>query len=435
MIESTAWRTLAPRASAMTAPESSRASSAISYILGATVVAGASGYVIQALVPAFTSRAEYVAFSVYWSAVYLAVAGVAGVQQEVTRAARPGRPTRSAAPTLVRFAVAAAGLFTALILLSGLLWATPAFGARAWELMPALALAVAAYTLVAVLSGIFYGSHEWGAVAGLTIADALFRLLGVCLVILLGGSVVSLGWAVAAPFAAAVALLWWLRGRRAVREVDLDVSLHRLARNSLSTVGAALATGVMISGLPLVLGLTSRGVGETTLASLILVITLTRAPLVIPLMALQSYLVVTYRDAPQRALRRTVVWSGLLIFVTAGLALVGTIAGPWVIHLLYGERYSLEPVVYAAVILSAGLTALLCLTGPAALARGKHGRYVAGWTVSAGALVASLGLFGGGQVSGVVIPLMAAPVLGAMVHLTALVGRPYQHEIGTKQPS
>ena len=61
----------------------------LTYVLGATVVAGAVGYVIQAAVPAFTGTDEYIAFSVFWSVVYLIVSALSGIQNELTRSAHP----------------------------------------------------------------------------------------------------------------------------------------------------------------------------------------------------------------------------------------------------------------------------------------------------------------------------------------------------------
>lgn len=407
----------------MTAPEAPSARSGVAYVLAATVVAGGLGYLIQALVPVFTTSAQYVAFSVYWSAVYLVVAAIAGVQQEVTRASRPRRSGATGRSIVIRFGWGAAAASVVVVGVSAFAWAPAAFGAHAIELAPPLVAAAGAYALVATMSGVFYGAREWGAVAGMTVTDSVLRVVTVGASLILGGSVVALGWAVALPFALSVLILWLVRGRRAVGEISLDATTRELARHSISTVGAALATGVMISGLPLLLGTTARGLGDATLAALILVITLTRAPLVIPLLALQSFLVVLFRDDPGRAVRRTVLWSAGLVGATAVLSCVGAFVGPWVVALLYGDRFGLEPAVYAGVIASAGMTALLCLTGPAALAAGRHGRYVAGWALSSVVLVAAL-VSVPAQVWSVVVVLAVSPVPGALIHLSALRAAP-----------
>ncbi|GAD35610.1 hypothetical protein MTS1_03456 [Microbacterium sp. TS-1] len=410
--------------SAMTEPEvPATARSGLTLILAATVIAGAAGYGIQAVVPALSSRDDYITFGIAWSAMFLIAAGVAGVQQEITRAASPRGKAPSATRALTRFSLGAAGVFVALVLGSSFFWAPSAFGARAAEFVPSILVGTAAYTFVAVLSGVFYGARRWRSAAGMTVADSLLRLVAVFAVMLMGLSGAAYAWAIALPFAAAFVLLWFLDGRRAVQSVRIDGSVMQLGRHSVSTVGAALATGVMISGLPLVLGVTSSGLGARDLAALILVITLTRAPLVIPLMALQSYLVVTFRDRPDLAARRTLAWGAVLIVVTVLLSAASVVVGPWVIELLYQGRYSLAPAMYSLVIASAGLTALLCLTGPAALARGRHRLYVAGWGVSSLVLLLGLGVVPS-QVGATVSVIAAAPVIGVAIHLWALRGAP-----------
>ncbi|WP_204365828.1 hypothetical protein [Microbacterium sp. B24] len=387
-------------------------------LTAATVIAGAIGYVIQAAVPGFVATADYVAFSIYWSAVYLIVGAISGVQQEVTRAARQREMGPRATGTLFRFTLGSAGVFAVAIVASSPLWATAAFGA-ATGLVGPLAVAAVAYTFVAALSGVFYGARHWRGAAGMTITDSTVRLITIGIALALGGGIILLGWAVAVPFALAAVSLWFAGGRRAVEAVELDVPLRRMWRNSFSTVGAALATGVMISGLPLLLGLTSRGLGETDLAAVILVTTLTRAPLVVPMLALQSYLLVTFRDAPERAAQRTAIWGAMLMCATALLAVLGALIGPWIIDLLYQGRYALEPAMFAVIIAGAGLTALLSLTGAAALAAGDHLRYVIGWAASSTALVVGLIAVPAGMWT-VIGAVALAPVVGIAVHVSSL---------------
>ncbi|MDF2916140.1 MAG: hypothetical protein K0S70_357 [Microbacterium sp.] len=393
------------------------------YLLGATGIAGVAGYVIQAVVPAFIAAEDYVTFSVYWSTVYLIVAAIAGLQQEIARAARPSADATRTRGALARYTAGAAIVVVGLTAASAPAWAAAVFGDAAGGLVPPLLAAVLGYTLVAVLSGVFYGARNWKSVAGMTVLDAALRVVAVVGVVAAGAGIAVVGWAVALPFLLSALVLWLVSGRRSVSAIVLDASGGQLARNSVSTVGAALATGVMISGLPLLLGSLAQGLGPQLLASLILVITLTRAPLVIPLLAMQSYLVVTFRDDPSSARRRTVVWSACLLVVTAVLAVAGTAVGPWVVEVLYGDKYDVPSLVYAAVIASAGFTALLCLSGPAALARGRHVRYVTGWGAASVALLTGLIVLPT-TLEGVVIPLMVAPLVGAAVHLTALATPP-----------
>ncbi len=407
----------------MASAESGPARSGLALVLGATVIAGAAGYIIQAAVPALAPD-EYLTFTVTWSAIYLIVGGMAGVQQEITRSAFPAVVPGSGrgAGIVARFAGAASVVAVVVVFGSAFLWGPAALGADFVAVLPPILVATAAYTLVAVLSGVYYGARRWVSAAGMTVTDALLRVVLIVVVMLLGLSGPAYAWATALPFVGSVMLLWIMSGRRAMRDVDFDVDVSQLLRNSVSTVGAALATGVMISGLPLLLGVASRGLPQMQLTALILILTLTRAPLVIPLLALQSYLVVTFRDHPSLALRRTLVWGAGLAGVTIVLAVAGSFVGPWVIELVYGPDYALPAVLFGLIIASAGMTALLCLTGPAVLAAGRHRAYVAGWALSSIALV--IGLFVvPAEIWATVAVICAAPVLGVGAHLAAILRR------------
>ena len=69
---------------------SDSAGSGLRAVLIATAIAELSAMPSQLLAPALlTDEAAYVAFSVFWSTLYLGVSAMSGVQQEVTRAAHP----------------------------------------------------------------------------------------------------------------------------------------------------------------------------------------------------------------------------------------------------------------------------------------------------------------------------------------------------------
>jgi O-antigen/teichoic acid export membrane protein len=392
----------------------------LAYILGATAVAGIIGYIIQAVVPAFTQPVDYIAFSVFWSVVYLMVSALSGIQQEVTRSAHP-RTDRDAPgwTSLARFTIVAAAIALVIVLASAPFWAPVVFATAVVPLTAALAVAAVGYTFVAALSGGLYGVRNWPGVATMTVTDSVLRLATVALVLAVGGGLAALGWAIAVPFVVAFLVVWMLSGRRVRSGLQLDATPARLAGNSVSTVIASAATGIMISGLPFLLGLTAADADATLLASLILVITLTRAPLVIPLLALQSLLVVTFRDERDRMMQRVVLWGGALLALTAVLAALAVVVGPWVIALLYGDRYEVPGFAYAAIVASAGLTGVLCITGPAALAAGRHGIYLAGWLVASGSLIIGL-VLPLGHLTAVLTAIVVAPILGVGVHLVGL---------------
>ena len=278
-------------------------------ILIATAIAGVLGYAIQLAAPALLADdASYVTFSVYWSTLYLCVAALSGVQQEITRAARPvvDEPPTAVLPqfTLITAAVAVtivaviASVFGAAILPGPTLFLTVA-----------LSVGVVGYLLIAVLTGVLYGLRLWTAVAWTTVLDAGLRALFVLGALAAGWTPEAVALAVSLPFGLAFLVVWLWTRRRVVGAFRLDVRLRRLLVHVAGTVVAAAAMGVMLNGMPLLLGITAGAAdaGDTSaLAGLILAITLTRAPIVVPLLALQSYLISLMRGGG-RAVRRAVI--------------------------------------------------------------------------------------------------------------------------------
>ena len=225
------------------APTRSSERRGLIYVLISTAIAGAIGYVIQALVPGFVSTTEYVAFSVFWSIVYLVVSGLSGFQQEVARAThvRVGDESRGWR-VLAGFGLFAGGLIVLVLGGSSALWAPALFGAQSGVLVMALLVAAIGYTFVALLSGTLYGVRFWPGVAAMTVTDSAIRLVFIGVTLAAGAGVGVLGGAVALPFTIAVLGIWLFAGRRVRRDVTLDVGVTRLARNSVSTVLAATAT-------------------------------------------------------------------------------------------------------------------------------------------------------------------------------------------------
>jgi hypothetical protein len=388
-------------------------------ILIATAIAGIVGYAIQLLAPSLLkSDSAYVSFSVYWSTLYFFVATLSGVQQEVTRAARPasdaqpGPVLRAFALTIGLVALIAVGCL-AVIAGSAILPGPTVL------LAVALAVGVVGYIMVAVLSGVLYGLRMWTAVAGLTVLDATFRAVLVIVGFLLAWPPEGLALTISLPFGLAAFAIWLRVRPRLQAGFGLDVGLRSLLVHTFGTVLAAAAMGVMLNGLPMLLGLTSGASDPTLLAGLILAITITRAPIVVPLLAVQSYLISLLRGGNGPSRRRL---AGILALSAGGIVLLAALAaliGPWAIGFVSGGRYAMTPLMMAAITAGAGVVALMCITGPALLAQGHHAPYTAGWVVAAlftiGALLVPLPLE-----SRVALTLLVPPVTGLVVHIAAV---------------
>src|SRR5690606_4623747 len=163
------------------------------------------------------------------------------------------------------------------------------------------AVGTASYVIVAVVGGTLYGLSMWRALAAMVMLDGLLRLAFVAVAAALLPEPVTLAWAVALPFPISMVVVWLAVRRRVVGRSRLDVGLRPLTRNVAHTVIAAVSTGVLVSGLPFVLKLTSPDERAAALGVAVLAITLVRAPLIVTAMSLQSYLIVRFRGAERLA--------------------------------------------------------------------------------------------------------------------------------------
>ncbi len=385
-------------------------------ILASTLIAGVAGYLIQLGVPGLVSTEDYLSFTVLWSAVYLGVATLSGLQQAVASAVRPIRNGETgAARTLTTFTLAIAAGVWLIVAVTSPLW-TPSLVDVPWAGL-AIATALGGYVIGAILGGTFSGLSLWGSLSSVTALDALLRVVLIGIAVALGLHSAGLAWGIAVPFVLAPLLVLAVRARRVAPSVALNVSVSELVRRSTSTVGGSLAAGAMINGLPLILAATVRS-DPQVLASLILIVSLVRAPILIPLTALQTFLIVRFRDHARPA-RQLLIVSGLLAGATLIYSTAAAFAGPWILNLIYGDRFIIAAVTVFLVSASAGSTALLYVTGAALLGRGLHQLYAAGWAVSA---VLVLALLFGPQNPLVTVPLvlLIAPLGGVLVHMLGL---------------
>ncbi|MFB7893138.1 hypothetical protein ACFC1I_13125 [Microbacterium sp. NPDC056044] len=392
-------------------------------ILIATAVAGILGYAIQLLAPALLpAGSAYITFSMYWSTLYLCVAALSGVQQEVTRAARPA--DASPPDAVIRdFALILMGVVVTAVTIVALVAGSAVFPGPTAALATSLAVGLVGYVLVAVLGGVLYGLRLWTAVAWLTIIDAVCRAVLVIIAFAAGWPAELVAAAVSVPFGLAFLAVWLGMRRRVVGAFRLDVRLGRLLVNTGGTVLAATAMGVMMNGMPLLLGLTGGATDPTILAGLILTITLTRAPLVVPLLALQSYLISVFRDAG-RAVMRRILSALALAFVAVGLlAAVAWFVGPWVIGLVSRGQYTVTSAMMATVTVGAGLVGMMCVTGPALIGRNRHVPYVAGWVVAAGLTIGTM-LLPLPFETRLTLALLVPPAVGLCVHVVAVWRHP-----------
>ena len=392
-------------------------------ILLATVLAGGSGYLLMPLVAADLGPEGYAAFAVFWAALYLIISALSGVQQEIARATLPRALTAQerVRPVARNFALVVAAVVLIATLTSAPIWVGAVFPEQGWILVWPLAIGISAYVIVAVMSGVLYGLRIWPFIAAMVAVDGVLRLVLVATVLPFTSNLGFIACAVAAPFVLTPLIVWPFVRRHVVNKSELDVTFRPLTWNVARTVVGSTSTGVLVSGFPLFLGATSGDESGSAVGALILAITLTRAPIVIAVMSLQSYLVIHFRaqtDTVLSALLKVLVLIGVGTLVLS--ALVYWLGSP-VLVLVVGPEYFLEGGVLALLVASAGLVGALCATGPAVLARSQHMVFTAGWVVAATATVLFL-LVPGDLETRAILALAVGPTLGLLVHLGGLWG-------------
>jgi O-antigen/teichoic acid export membrane protein len=146
---------------------------------------------------------------------------------------------------------------------------------------------------------------------------------------------------------------------------------------------------------------------------------LTRAPLLVPLTAMQGNLIAHFVDQRTERLRALVAPA----VVATGLGLLGVLLagvfGPWLLGEAFGAQYRADGGLLAWLTAAAVAIALLTLTGAAAVAAALHRAYSVGW-VSATVASALLLLLPLGLEMRTVIALLCGPLVGIAVHLAAL---------------
>ena len=391
-----------------------------SLILAAIAVSGLAGYVLMPVVASQISPSDYRVFATFWAALYLVILALSGVQQEIARATRPRRvPTQRTASAAV-FALVVAVAVIVVVVASSPLWVTVGFKGGGWLFVAPLAVGAAGYVAVAVVTGILYGLEVWRLIGTLIAVDGVLKLIAVIVVLPFSRSIDALAWAVVLPIGLTPCIFWAFIRRSVPGRYELDVGHRNLVWNTSRTVAGSVATGVLMSGFPFILGVLSPWESDDRLlGALFFAIVLVRAPLATVSMAMQSYLVVAFASRKSGAARLL----ALVTFGTAALTVVLTAAagllGPWVLSLL-GSGYVLSGWVLAGLVGTSGLLAILSVTGAFTLSRGQHGIFSAGWIGAATVTVGTLVVLPGPVEVRTLVALALGPAVGVAVHAVGL---------------
>ena len=398
----------------------------------ATAVTAFCGYAVIYLAARDLAPSGFSVFGVFWGAFGLVTGSANGLLQETTREVRstgyagdlaavpiPDRPRTHPLRLAMLIGVAAA------VVIAGTspLWSGRVFVEARWLSVALLSVGLAGFCVHATLLGMLAGTNQWTRYGALMVTDAVIRVAVATATVLLGWRLVGFLWATVAGAVAWLLLLLASPTARVTARLLTPGGTVTFLRGAAHSITAAGASAILVMGFPVLLKLTSNELGAEG-GVVILAVTLTRAPLLVPLTAMQGNLIAHFVDERNDRIRALLAPAAIIGGIGAVGVLAAGVVGPWLLRVAFGPQYHAGSALLAWLTAAAVAIAMLTLTGAAAVAAALHRAYSLGWV---GATVAS-GLLLGLPLSlqtRTVVGLLCGPLVGIGVHLLALsrVGR------------
>lgn len=400
----------------------------------ATLVIALSGYAIIVIAGHTLTPADFEQFAVYWGLFFACTGILDGLLQETTRAVTaagitravtaPATPNTSVAQSPTRPATLSLwfslGVAT-LALATAPLWAPPLIPSAIGPGVLFLAVGLASYAIQATVGGVLLAQRRWRSYSWMISLDSAIRLG-------LAGAAWALHWHLTAFFLVTVigAFTWCglllvdLPRTRVVRTAIADVPRRQFLRQAGAAMVASGANSLLIAGFPMLLMLTSdRSIGPGALAAIVTAVTLSRAPLLVPLQRLIPALIVPLtgrRTHSMFTIGKAAIWC--LATAAVGGLLAWRWAVPVVSWFLPAELVS-DAETYGVLTLASSALAILMVTGAATLGQRHHAAYVLGWLIATIVAIALL-LTDFSPTVRSALALGIAPLIGVLVHLWSL---------------
>ena len=397
------------------------ARSSVARVGTATAVTAVCGYAVVYLAARDLAPAGFSVFAVFWGAFGLVTGAANGLLQETTREIRsagytemlPGRrthPLRLAGMVGIGAAAVIAG--------SSPLWSGRVFAQAHWLSVGLLSVGLAGFCLHATLLGMLAGTNRWTQYGALMVTDAVIRVAVATATVLVGWGLVGFLWATVAGALAWLMMIGASPSTRAAARLLTPGSAATFLRGAAHSITAAGASAILVMGFPVLLKLTSTELGAQG-GVVILAVTLTRAPLLVPLTAMQGNLIAHFVDERTARLRALIAPAALIGAIGAAGVLAAGLLGPWLLRAAFGPDYHTAGALLAWLTAAAVTIAMLTLTGAATVAAALHRAYALGWVCAtvAAALLLLLPLPLEGRT---VVALLCGPLVGIGVHLAAL---------------
>lgn len=401
------------------------------FITASSIISAGTTFLVTWLAARSLTIEDNKDFLVFWSLTSLVFATLLGVQQESARligshhlskgnsASVPRQRTYNPLVVATWVGLTCALIFAALTPV----WLGTVLPAGDWRTVLLITLVTAVYACHVYCIGAMAGTRSWTEYALLISTGGIFCFLCTLLVSVVGGGLLAFQLSFLAT-----AFLWLIFAAFSPR-VHSATRLRLVGRpgaayrSMLLAVGTAVAMAAMSTGFPIFLEATSSKAeteSDALLAAIILGISITRAPIMMPLQAFQGVAVSYFLAHAQRPTAALLKPVGALLALGAVGAGAAYLLGPWLFDEIY-EKYAgqLDGAFLAALTFAAALLAVTTLSGTAALAMGAHRIYLAGWVVTVvvafGCLLLPLDLE-----TKTIVALMASPVIGAAAHLAGM---------------
>lgn len=371
-------------------------------------------------------------FLLFWSVLYSIIGVISGIQPEVTRAVGAARRDGVHRVRVVYVTGVLGLLAGTLVVLTSPLWAPGQVPTGTAAAVGAIAAGVAFYALQASVSGASAGHNSWYLFAGMSILESAGRLAFMVAVAVLLPTLTGMEIAAVAPI-----LLWvlpvlvTLTGRKAWA-AKADIGAKKLSINLSWSFLSSGATAALMMGFPAILNVSEKNTDEHTqlvMAALILAISITRSPIMIPLLAFQGVAVSAFLKQQHRPVAAFMKPAALLLGVGAVGAAVAYCVGSWLFRLIYPPK-PYENTVYAevvtgtvlaALVFASAMLALIMLSGSMMMGINRHRFYAAGWVVAAAVAINLAFLAPLPLVGRAIVALYAGPICGFAVHLIAML--------------
>lgn len=395
--------------------------SSVARVGAATALSALCGYAVLYLAARDLEPAGFSVFSVFWGAFGLVTGAANGLLQEATREVRSSRHRDlSGGPTTHPMRIAAlVGVVAALVIAaSSPLWSGHVFAESRALSVVLLSVGLAGFCLHATLLGMLAGVNRWTEYGALMVTDAGIRVAVAAATFVLGWGLAGFLWATVAGAVAWLIMLIAAPAARLAAGLLTAGSPSTFLRGAAHSIAAAGASAILVMGFPVLLKATSGDLGAAG-GVVILAVTLTRAPLLVPLTAMQGNLIAHFVDQRDKRLRALLAPAAAVAALGAvGVAAAGLL-GPWLLRVGFGDEYRAGGALLAWLTAAAVAIAMLTLTGAATVAAALHRAYALGWILATVAAVALL-LLPVGLETRTIVALLCGPLVGIAVHLVAL---------------